>query len=265
MNIYIQEVKMAYKSAISWTIGMIILCFFFMALFPSMSADAAAMNAIFSKFPEAFLKALGISNLDMSTLLGFYGLIFNYVTLIGAIFAMKLGLGVLSEEVRCKTSDFLVVKPVNRVTIVTAKLLTVLTLIVIQNILYVLCAVLFANAYETKGYDFFTFLIINGSLFLVQLFFVGFGFLLSVLIKKIKTVLPITMGVVFGFFIIQLLNETLGEKSLTYITPFAYFNMADMIKTGQLNGTYVLLDIVLVLIFVGITYWIYQHKDMPSV
>lgn len=265
MNIYIQELKMAYKSAIAWIIGMLSLCLLFMMLFPSMSADAALMNDIFSKFPEALLKAFGISTLDMSTLFGFYGLIFNYVTLIGSIFAMKLGIGVLSEEARCKTSDFLLVKPVNRITIVSAKLGSVLTLIILQNTIYIIGAFIIANNYNTIGYNKATFLIINITLFLVQLFFIGFGFLLSVLIKKIKTVLPITMGVVFGFFILQLLNQTLGEKSLTYITPFAYFDMGYMIKTGKLSYSYVILDLVLVLIFVGLTYFIYQRKDMPSV
>jgi len=265
MNIFKQEFKNAYKSTLYWTICMVILCMFFMMFFQSLSSDAKIMNEIFAKFPKEFLNALGISELDMSTLQGYYGLLFNYVTLIGAIFAMKLGLGILSEEARCKTSDFLVVKPVERRTIVTAKLLTVLLLIVLQNILYYILSYATAKIYSEAFFDEKLFLLINCTLFLVQLFFIGFGLLVSVLMKKIKTVLPTTMGVVFGFFILQMLNQTLDEKKLTYFTPFAYFDMASIIKNNALDMTYVLLDVVLVAIFISATYVIYQRKDMPSV
>lgn len=265
MNMYLQELKMAYKTALFWTLGMLAICFLFLSLYPSMASASIDMNEVFSKFPEAFLRALGISKLDMSTLLGFYGMIFSYATLIGSLFAMKLGIGVLSEEVRCKTSDFLVVKPVRRVQIVTAKMASVFTLVIAQDIIYVVSAFLIATAFSPNAFDQSTFITIHVSLFLVQLFFIGFGLLLSVVLKKIKSVLPITMGVVFGFFILQMLNQTLDEVSLTYITPFGYFDMADIIATGQLTGSYVIYDCILVLVFIGLTYLIYQRKDMPSV
>jgi len=79
MNIFKQELKMAYKSAIYWTLGMVILCMFFMMFFQSLASDAKIMNEIFTKFPKEFLNALGISELDMSTLQGYYGLLFNYI------------------------------------------------------------------------------------------------------------------------------------------------------------------------------------------
>lgn len=265
MNIFKQELKMAYRSIFSWTLAMIGICWLFMTFFQSISADAELMNKVFSNFPKEFLNALGISDLDMSTIQGYYGLILNYVTLIGAIYAMKLGVGVLSEEVRCKTSDFLVVKPVERHTIVTAKLLTVLLLIVIQNVVYDLAAFGIANLYKKIEFETGLFFMINSTLLLVQLFFIGFGLLISVMIKKIKTVLPITMAVVFGFFVIQMLNETLDEKKLTYVTPFAYFDMSTIIKNQALDGTYVILDLVLIVLFVILTYIIYKRKDMPSV
>jgi len=185
--------------------------------------------------------------------------------LIGAIYAMKLGLGVLSEEARCKTSDFLVVKPIERRTIVTAKLTTVLLLIVLQNIFYYTLSYGIAKIFGGAFFDEQLFLLINFTLFLVQLFFIGFGLLVSVMMKKIKTVLPMTMGIVFGFFVLHMLNQTLDEKKLTFFTPFAYFDMATIIKTNALDMTYVLLDVVLVVLFIVATYVIYQRKDMPSV
>lgn len=265
MNVFKQELKMAYRSVIYWTFAMIGICWLFMTFYQSIAADAALMNEVFENFPKEFLNALGISDLDMSTIQGYYGLIFNYVTLIGAIYAMKLGLSVLSEEARCKTSDFLVVKPVERYTIVTAKLMTVLVLVVVQNIVYDLVSYGIALIYKEIQFDTGLFFMVNSTLFFVQMFFIGFGLLLSVLIKRIKSVLPITMGVVFAFFVLQMLNETLNEESLTYVTPFAYFNMSSMIKDKAIDGTYLILDAVLIVLFITLTYVIYKRKDMPSV
>jgi ABC-2 type transport system permease protein len=88
---------------------------------------------------------------------------------------------------------------------------------------------------------------------------------LSVTIKKIKAVMPITLSIVFLFFIIDLINQSLLEKNLTYFTPFSYFKGADLIAQKHYDLTYVVLDIGVLLVFSGICYMVYEKKDMPSI
>ncbi len=265
MNVYLQELKMAVSSAIYWTIGLLLMMTLYMMMFPALSKDVSAIQEIFNNFPPEFVKALGLTTFDLSNIIGFYGYLFTYILLIGSVYAMKSGISVLSEEVRSKTSDFLVAKPISRNRIVTAKLMSVLTLIIIQNIIYTIGAFTVAHMIATTSFNQSIFLLINVSLFLVQLFFVALGLLISVLMKKIKTVLPITLGIVFGFFIIQMLNQSLDDAKLAYITPFAYFDAADIIESASFDITFFILNMIIILIFTVLTYFIYNKRDMSSV
>jgi len=265
MNIYIQELKMSVKSMVYWTIGMIAVLILYMSMFPSISKEAAMMQQVMSSFPPELVAALGLSNFDLSSLIGYYAFLFTYILLIASIYAMKSGISVLSEEVRAKTADFLLVKPVSRTTIVTAKLMSVLTNILIQNVIYSIAAFVVLNVVTEQSYDKKTLLLINLSILLVQLFFISLGLLLSVVIKRIKTVLPITLGIVFGFFVLFLLYQSLTDSMLAYITPFAYFDASYIIEAQSLKSSFVVLDIALMLIFTALSYFIYNKKDMPSV
>lgn len=265
MNIYIQELKMSVKSLIYWTFGMLLALMFFMLLFPAISQDAALMNQLISKFPPELTRALGLTTLDLSMALGFYGYLFLFILLIGSVYAMKSGMSVLSEEIRAKTADFLLSKPISRNTIVTAKIMSVLSLLVLQTVFYIIGAFIVVNLTTNQLFDRTTFLLINLSLLLVQLFFAALGLLLSVIVRKIKTVLPIALGIVFGFYVLQMLNQSLTDSNLAYITPFAYFDISKIVATGAYESNYLIINTFMILGFTILTYIIYNKKDMPSI
>ncbi|MBC7075285.1 MAG: ABC transporter permease subunit [Syntrophomonadaceae bacterium] len=264
MNIFAQELKMSAISMIYWTTALILLVFVFMFMYPPISKDIAVFESILNNFPISLRRALGITTLDLSEVLGFYGFIFVYILLIGSVYAMKSGISVLSEEIRSKTADFLLVKPVSRSTIVNAKILSVLTNLGIQNILFITLSCLIVNAYKQDSLDAAALVLINASLIQVQLFFVALGLFLSVVIKKIKTVLPITLGVVFAFFVIQLLNQSLDDPKLAYITPFAYFDVGQIIQNSSYDFSFLVTNFVIITVLTVLTYLIYQRQDIPS-
>ncbi len=265
MNIYRHELKMSMRSMLYWTLGMLLGLLFFMMMFSAVSEEAALINQIAGQFPPEIVRALGLSTLDLSTVLGFYGYVFSFILLVASVYALKSGISALSEEIRAKTADFLISKPVSRNTIVTAKALSVLTLLVLQIVIYMIGALIIVQIITAQPFDKPAFLLINLSLFLVALFFTGLGLLLSVVIKKIKTVLPLALGIVFGFWVLQMLNKSLADPVLAYLTPFAYFDIAEIITTGAYETAYVLSDAALTVFFILLTYIIYRHKDIPSV
>lgn len=265
MNIFVQELKNSAASMIYWTLAITLFVFIFMFMYPPISQDAAILEKIFDSFPLEIRQALGISMLNLSQLLGFYGFIFIYVLLIGSIYAMKSGISILSEEIRSRTADFLLVKPVSRTTIVSAKALTVLFHLVVQNILFILFSFWIVRSYDPASFDTGIFLLINLSLFQVQLFFAAMGLFLSVIIKKIKTVLPITLGVVFAFFIIQMINQSLNDPKLAYVTPFSYFDVAEIIQNAGYDLSFLGINLLFIFGFTALTYFIYRRKDMPSI
>lgn len=265
MNIVKLEMRMARTATIGFTLGMLTLFTIFLMFFDTFKGSAALLDTVLKNFPPEFKAAFGFSDINLSDVNGYITFLFNYVVLIGAVFGMKLGVSVLSEEGRTKTADFLLTKPIKRTQIVTGKLVAVLLTLVLQNIIVFIVCFSEVSLFLKDDVSTELLMLLTLSIFLVQLFFVGVGSLLSVLIKRIKNVMPITLGVVFLFFIIELINQSLLDKNLTYLTPFSYFKGSDLWLNRSFNPTYLILDLS---IFVGLTvisYIVYNKKDVHAV
>jgi ABC-2 type transport system permease protein len=49
---------------------------------------------------------------------------------------------------------------------------------------------------------------------------------------------------------------------LKYFTPFKYFDAAEFLRQGSLNGGYVLLSATIIAVFVVAAYWVYNKRDL---
>ncbi len=213
MNIYFQELKAYRNSMFIWTFSLIALVILFMSMFPSISRDVEVFKELMEGFPEAVRKAIGLEIGSFGTILGFYSYIFLYLNLCGAIQAMNIGTSIVSKEVRDKTADFLLTKPVSRTKILTSKLLAAPTTLLITNVLFIAAASIMASLVKTEAYSSKIFFMISISLFFVQLIFLALGIIISVIVPKIKSVLTMSLGTVFTFFIIGMLASTTGDEA----------------------------------------------------
>lgn len=260
-----QELRMQRKSFIGFTVGMLVVFSMFLFFFDSFKEDAALLDLLLKNFPDEFKAAFGFSDVNLSEFIGYMSFLFSYLVLIGAVFGMKIGVGALSEEYRAKTSDFLLSKPIQRKAIVTAKLEAALIMLLAQNLIVYGYALIFSTLVISENIDYKLFSLIVGSLLGVQLFFVGIGFLVSVTLPRIKNVMPITLGLVFIFFIIELINQSIMDKKLAYLTPFAYFKGSEIIKTGGYSMVFVSLVALVFCLSMVLTYRIYDKKDIKAV
>jgi len=266
MNMFLHELKAYRKSTFIWTCSLISVVLLFLAMFPAMSKDAADFQKMLDNYSPALVKALGFSFDSLFSLLGFYSSVtLLYVLLCGSIQAMNLGTSIISKEVRDKTADFLLTKPVSRVQIMTAKLCAVITSLVITNVFFIAAASLMASAVQTEAYDYKLFLMVSLPLFFVQLMFMSLGIIISVLVPKIRSVLPISLGTVFGFFILSMLSSTQGDTASRFITPFKYFDSAYIIKNSAYETSYVIVAFLFVVLTITASYIIYSKKDIHSV
>ncbi|MDT8719355.1 ABC transporter permease subunit [Clostridium sp. 19966] len=266
MNMFLHELKAMRKSAAIWAASLIALAVIFLSIYPSMANDAADYKKLLSNYPETVRAMLGI-NLDyITSILGFYSMSFSFILLCGAVQAMNLGVAILSKESRERTADFLLVKPVSRVSIVTAKLSAAFTSIVITNVVFYAAAYVIANIVKTSNYDSKRFFMINLTMFFIQLIFIALGVLVSVFFKKLKSVLPISLGVVFGLYMIGALISTDKNNALTrFISPFKYFDTTYIIKNGSYESSYLIVSLIIILISVLISYVVYIKKDIHAV
>jgi len=265
MNIYKHELRLYFKSTVIWIVSLVAIVLFFVSIFPSFKDSAEAMNQILDAFPDGLKNALGLSAMDLSSVIGFFGFMFSYITLVAGVQAMNLGLSVLSNEQRDKTADFLLAKPVRRIEIVHAKLLAALTYIVLTNLVFFIVTFVSIMAISDGSVSSLVLILFLGSLFLTQLFFLGLGMLMSVFMDKLKTVIPVSLGVVFGFFIINLLNESIDGKPLKFLTPFAYFNTSYIYEHIAFETPWLILNCTLAITFTIGAYLKYIKKDVPSV
>lgn len=266
MNIFLYEMKALRKSTIIWTLSILGLAALYISIYPSMAKDVDDFKKLLEGYPEAIRAILGI-NLDyIASLLGFYSMIFSFVILCGAIQAMNLGVSILSKESRERTADFLLVKPVSRNTIVSAKLLAAFATLVITNVIFIALTSLLASLAIDEKLDIKLFTMINLTMFLVQIIFIAIGMVVSVFFKKIRSIIPISLGFVFGFYMIgALLVTDSSDKAERMLSPFKYYDITYIIQNGKYDPFFLVVGAILVIVAIVISYIVYNKRDIHAV
>lgn len=261
MNIYLHELKETRKFALTWIIVIVGVLMFLSMFFPTFAKDIKDFSNIMSNLPASIQSALGMNPKTIGTILGYYAFILTILMICSAMEAMILGLSILSKEIRAKTADFLLSKPVSRTQIVASKLLAGLTVIGVSNIIYFVVFYPILLAFSNVSFPFETYALLTFVLVFVQLIFFAMGSLISVIVSKIKGILPISMGVVFGFYFLS----TFMDEKLRVILPFKYFNITDILRTSSYDIEYVLLSLLVVIVMIIATFIIYKNKDIEAV
>ena len=122
-----------------------------------------------------------------------------------------------------------------------------------------------ASIVKTEDYSYKIFFMISITLFFVQLMFLALGIIISVMVPKIKSVIPISLGTVFGFFIIGMLASTIGDDAMRYITPFKYFDTTYIIKNSGYEASFIIIEIVFIIVAITASYFVYSKKDIHAV
>lgn len=265
MNMFLHELKSYRKSTIIWTFSIVLITIFFLSIYPAYANNAEDVKKLLQGYSDNVLKAAGVNVSTLFTMIGFYSFVFGYILLCGAIQAMNLGTAILSKEIREKTADFLLTKPVSRESVMTAKLLAGLVCLVITNAFFLITAHLMATKVKIDDYDIKVFLMISVTMFFVQLMFFSLGIIISVIVGKIRSVLAVSLGTVFGFFVISMINSIIGDKNLRYLSPFNYFDSSYIARNSAYETSFAVVAVILVVGFIVSSYVIYSNKDIHAV
>ena len=265
MNIYLHELQSLRKSAIMWTIAMIALAGLYFGIYPAIVKDASGFTQIMGSYPASIRATLGVSLADITSMLGYYVMVYMLVALLAAIQAMHCGVSILSKESRERTADFLLVKPISRSAIVNAKVLASITVLVATSGVYYVVALILAEIVKTAPFNGTVFLLINLTLLFLQFIFLAIGLFLSVLFSNIKSVLPISLGVVFGFYILGALIATGKNGADRYLSPFRYFDAQYIIAHKGYETSNLLLGVVIFVVGIGVSYIICGRKGIHAV
>jgi ABC-2 type transport system permease protein len=236
-----------------------------MSVFSALASDAAILNETMAKMPKELLTAFGMTGMDMSTVLGFFSFIFLFCQICLAIQASNYGFGLVSLEERDMTADFLLAKPVGRSSILTSKLLAALTGLTITNIVVWISSFLFINLFrDGRAYDTKTLLLLLSSIVLFQLFFLTVGILISLLMKKVRNVTPLSMALAFGMYVLSAFGGMLGDAKLEIITPFKHFEPNYIVTNAAYDVPLVLLSVSVIVFSVAGSYLLYAKRNIHS-
>ena len=76
MNLFKRELKANRKSLIIWSIGVIFMVAAGMGKYSSLEGTGQSMNALMADMPKSLQAIMGTGSLDLSTPIGYFGVLF---------------------------------------------------------------------------------------------------------------------------------------------------------------------------------------------
>jgi ABC-2 type transport system permease protein len=236
-----------------------------MSIFSSIAVDAELMNEVMAQMPKELLMAFGMNTLDFSKVLGFYGFIFMFCQICLAIQASNFGFSLVSIEENEMTADFLLAKPVRRTQILTSKLLSALASLSITNLVVWISSFVFINMYrDGRVFETKPLIILLLSIVLFQLFFLTVGMLVSLLMKRVRSVTPLSMALAFGMYVINAFSGMLGDAKLELLTPFKHFDPNYILSNSAYDTPLVMISVFAILISVVGSYLLYAKRNIHT-
>lgn len=265
MMVYKWELKRNGKGLLIWSAVLCGFVLLMMGMYPSFAEDAGAMEDMLGLFPDSVQAVFGMDTLSLATFNGFYGVEVHLVnTLIGSVYAALLAAGILAKEEDGHTAEFLLAKPVTRMSVAGQKLAAVFTNLFVLNA--AITAISFAStgfADEQVAFDILAHYMI--ATFLLHATFAAVSFLLSALTGKTRNIVPLSLGIVFVSYVLHIaagLSDALAF--LGHASLFACADAAAIVKNGGLEGGRAVVMLTVILLCIGCAIGYYRKKDITG-
>ena len=262
MNIFRRELKANLKSLIIWGVIVVLFVIVGMSKF-SAYYNNPDMLTILNSLPKAMLDAFNFRAFNLTTVSGFFGIMFTYFALLLCIAAAMWGSDIIAKEERDKTVEFSLTLPVTRSRLVTAK-----TLAALVNCIGLLLITWDASLVGAAGYQpdsgFYKFLALCMlALFIMQLIFLSIGIFLGCAMKRYKLASSAAVSLLLGTYflsIVSALNKNLDF--LKYFSPFKYFDAASLLRESKFDIAFVGLSLAIILASMAGAYLTYARRDL---
>jgi len=265
MNIFKHEFSIKLKSVLTWSVSIAALIFVFLSLYPSFAADKALLGDLLASFPKELLIAFGMQDMNWYTVLGYFGMLFVFCQICLAIQAANYGFGLVSIEESEWTADFLLTKPIRRSRILTSKLLAAVASLAITEACIWLSSfaaiAIFSGGEEIQRKALISLLL---SMSAFQLFFLSVGIVISLIVKRVRSVTPFSMGLVFGLYILNAFGGMIGEKSLEVLSPFKHFTPTYIIQHNAWDWPLAMISMMVTLVSLIASYFLYERRNIAS-
>lgn len=262
MNIFVRELKSNLRSLIIWSVIVVLFVTIGISKF-SAYYENPEMLALLDSMPPALLEAFSFGAFNLTTITGFYGVMFTYFALMLSIAAAMWGSDIISKEERDKTVEFSLTLPVTRSRLVTAKALAALVNCIVLLLVTLAASLVSAAQYQPDS-EFFGFLrLCMVALFIMQLIFLAIGIFLGCAMKRYKRASAVAVALLLGTYFLSVLsglNKNLNF--LKYLTPFKYFDPSLLLRDSHLDLLYVGLSLAIIVASMIGAYLTYSRRDL---
>lgn len=262
MTIYKKELRQSFKSFCIWTGAIAFMMLVCILLFPEMKNQMDSVSEVFANM-GGFTAAFGMDKLSFGEIMGFYGIeCGNVIGIGGGFFAALVGIAVLSKEEKERTAEFLLTHPVSRFSVVTQKLLSVLTQVILLNVIVtaVSFAAISAIGEKLKTTEFF---LLHSAYLIMQLEISCICFGISAFIKRGSV--GIGLGLALALYFMNIVcNISEQANFLRYITPYAYAEASSIISEAKLDIGLIAVGAGIAVIGAAAGYLKYLKKDIAS-
>jgi ABC-2 type transport system permease protein len=262
MNIFLRELRANLKSLIIWSVVLFLLIMIGTAKFSAFAGDPESLKLL-DAMPQAMIDAMNLRAFNITTVTGFYGIMFVYFGLMGAMAAAMWGSDIISKEERDRTVEFSLVLPVSRSRVITAKALAALVNCIAFVLITWAISLMAVPKYHPDS-AFYSFLTLEmEAMFAIELIFLAFGLLLGCAMKRYKLSGSTAVAIILVTYVLSVLSGMQKNLDfLKYFTPFRYFDAGEFLRSGALNGGYLLLSAAIIVICVAGAYLTYRRRDL---
>ena len=260
MNIIKRELKANLKPFIIWILSISVVIF-----------AASTEFGVFRDMPDIFeamegfevmFQALGGTIANMTTPEGFLSLMSIYLYLPLAIYGALMGSIIVSKEERDRTAEYLFTLPIKRSQVLTSKIIVAVFYQILFVFLLLLSCTIFFGRYgvDSSFYSFMRYMFVGLSF--ISLIFMSIGMFLSAVLKQYKKSGAITLGLLLGTYMLNMLVSIVEELDfLKYIVPFQYFEVQEMLN-GNIELGFVLLSIAIIGFCITGVFIFYKKRDL---
>jgi ABC-2 type transport system permease protein len=148
----------------------------------------------------------------------------------------------------------------------TSKVLAAVVCLTITNAAVWVSSFLFLNLFKgNHSFDASTLSLLLASIIVFQLFFLGVGLVISLSVRRIRSVIPYSLALAFGMYVLSAFGNQLGTSVLEKITPFRHFEPAYVLQNGGYDPALVMVSVAVILVSIAGGYVLYSRRDIPSV
>lgn len=266
--IFSRELKSNISKLFAWLLVLSILLGLLMAVYPIMLDSN--MKSIFDSFTSSLStnvkSILGFhDDLDYTNMTEYIGFIYQYIAVFVVMFAMQLGANSLAKEQANGSIGYIYSNPISRSEIVTQKFLANVLVYLIMVILLgcVTIGISLIIGPENIQNTIFGISKVLAGIFLSGIVFMAIGMFFSSLSKSIT----FTEGTSILFVLLTVLVAIFGKVyGATFETIVSYLTLETfnpvLFVTEKFNFAGIGVNVVLIIIFILLSYLIYNSKEL---